>query len=159
MCTYFDQVYYFQVRYQVDTINMLFIRSRPSSFLCYLFIHTPASAALQVVDKTLGEFPGLLVHRRVPCPACMERKPGDPNAWGELPLEVRGTSRLTLLLFLLVFVVARVVVQWVQHPDTSRLGTTLPYLAEFCPVVHNVVLALYAAEEDTKWLPLPGFEY
>ncbi|CAN0375014.1 unnamed protein product, partial [Ectocarpus sp. 8 AP-2014] len=45
------------------------------------------------VDKTLDEFPGLLFERRVPCPACMEKKPGDPAAWGGLPLEMVEDKR------------------------------------------------------------------
>ncbi|CAM9396487.1 unnamed protein product [Scytosiphon promiscuus] len=47
---------------------------------------------IKEVDKTLGEFPGLLVERRVPCPACMEKKPANPGAWGGWPLE-----KLTLI--------------------------------------------------------------
>ncbi|CAN0167268.1 unnamed protein product, partial [Laminaria digitata] len=45
------------------------------------------------VDKTLGEFPGLLVVSSVPCPACMERRPGDSSVWGCLPLEVVELKR------------------------------------------------------------------
>ncbi|CAM9268570.1 unnamed protein product, partial [Ascophyllum nodosum] len=42
---------------------------------------------VEVIDKTLGEFPGLLVNCIVPCPACMEREPSKPTHWGELPVE------------------------------------------------------------------------
>eukprot|EP00752_Nemacystus_decipiens_P009048 g8079.t1 len=45
------------------------------------------------VDKTLDEFPGLLFERRVPCPACMERNPGNRAAWGGLPLEMVEENR------------------------------------------------------------------
>lgn len=45
---------------------------------------------IQVVDKTLEEFPGLLFHRYVPCPGCMERRPVEHDSWKGLPLVVSG---------------------------------------------------------------------
>ena len=56
--------------------------------LLFLVASPHGSTRIQVVDKTLGEFPGLLVTSSVPCPACMERRSKDSSVWGCLPVEV-----------------------------------------------------------------------